>query len=244
MIDYYLEPNELTEDPNDLRARTTNVRPFGPEEIVERIMGIGAGLTRSDIHSVFEATKQVLSTIIREGGSVSTELFSTSFSIQGTFTASAEADPYTIRLNLHAGKVLRDAMTGLKARKVAAPAGGTIIEGVTDMKTGSLNGILTPDRDVRITGSKVKIAGEDSGVGLFFVNLETEERTQVDPTDIVENTAGHLLAVVPMLADGGYQVEIVTQYAGGGRLLKEPRTAVFDKVLRVGPEPPPPPEEG
>jgi hypothetical protein len=235
MLVYYLEPTELTEDPNDLRARTTNVRSFGPEEIVERIMGIGAGLTRSDIHSVFEATKQVLSTILREGGSVSTELFSTSFSIQGTFTASAETDPYTVRLNLHAGKVLRDAILGLKARKVAAPAGGTIIEGVTDIKTGSLNGVLTPDRDVRITGAKVKIVGEDPGVGLFFVNTETEERTQVDPTDIVENTAGHILAVVPVLANGTYQVQIVTQYTGGSRTLKEPRTALFDKVLTVGP---------
>jgi hypothetical protein len=38
-------------------------------------MDMGAGLTRSDVVSVFEAEKKVVAMIIEEGGAVNTELF-------------------------------------------------------------------------------------------------------------------------------------------------------------------------
>jgi hypothetical protein len=233
MLEYVLELNELTDTPNDYRARVVNVRTYTQADIIDRIMGIGAGLTRSDILSVLEAEKQVLAAIVAEGGAVNTELFSAYPSIQGVFTLSAEPDARTVRLNLHPGKALRDALSGVKARKVSAPPTGTIIEAVTDIKTGSVNGALTPNRDLRITGSKLKIAGEEAGNGVYFVNAADGSRTAVDPTDIVENNPGSLLVVIPALAAGTYNVQIVTQYTSGGTPLKTPRTATFDKPLTV-----------
>jgi len=38
--------------------------------------------------------------------------------------------------------------------------------------------------------------------------------------------------VIPALTAGSYKVEIVTQYSQG-KLLKEPRTLLFDKTLTV-----------
>ncbi|MDR0451911.1 MAG: DUF4469 domain-containing protein [Treponema sp.] len=43
-----------------------------------------------------------------------------------------------------------------------------------------------------------------------------------------------LLIIVPALPAGTYRLEVTTQYAtSGGKLLKSPRTAVFDRLLTV-----------
>jgi hypothetical protein len=233
MLEYVLEPKELTKDPNDYRARVVNVRTYTQSEIIDRIMGIGAGLTRSDILSVIEAEKQVLAAIIAEGGAVNTELFSASPSIQGVFTPDAEAEPHTVRITCAPVRPCGTPSSALRLRKVTVPPTGTIIEAVTDIKTGSVNGALTPDRDLRVTKSKLKISGNDPDNGVYFVSVGDGTRIKVDPSDIVENNPRTLVVVIPALASSIYHLQIATQYTGGGGSLKTPRLTTFDKPRTV-----------
>jgi hypothetical protein len=182
---------------------------------------------------VVEALKQVLPRIIREGGSVNTELFNTAFSIQGVFTAGKEIDEHSVRLNVHAGSLLRDAVKGMATRRVDNVQSGGLITSVQDVKTGSVNGTLTPDRDLRINGSKLKVMGEDPGVGVFFIALKDNTTTPVAAGDIVTNNPSELMVVIPSLPAGDYHVQVVTQYSGSQTLLKNPRTITFDKPLTV-----------
>ncbi|MDR1073865.1 MAG: hypothetical protein LBL45_09365, partial [Treponema sp.] len=85
MLLYGLEANELTKNPNDLRAQPVNVSSFSLDAIIDLIMDIGAGITRSDVVSVFEAEKQVITKIIADGGAVNTDLFNAFPSITGVF---------------------------------------------------------------------------------------------------------------------------------------------------------------
>ncbi|MDR1867429.1 MAG: DUF4469 domain-containing protein [Treponema sp.] len=66
-----------------------------------------------------------------------------------------------------------------------------------------MNDILTPGRNAKIMGSKLKIAGEAS-CGVYFVNTATGERVKVEAADIVENKNSELLVVIPALAAGTY----------------------------------------
>ncbi|MDR2481238.1 MAG: hypothetical protein LBD07_02975 [Spirochaetaceae bacterium] len=91
MLEYVLEVNELTAAPDDYRAQVVNVTSHTQEDIVDRIMRIGAGLTRSDIAAVLEAEKQVVTEIIADGGAVNTELFNAFPSIQGVFHSAEDA---------------------------------------------------------------------------------------------------------------------------------------------------------
>lgn len=86
--------------------------------------------------------------------------------------------------------------------------------------------------ELRIAGSKLKLAGDNPSNGVFFVDAATQGRTAVEASDIVTNNPSELLVVIPPLAAGKYTVEVVTQYAVS-TLLKEPRTALFDKALTV-----------
>ena len=84
-----------------------------------------------------------------------------------------------------------------------------------------------------MAGNKIKIAGEDVANGVYFVDTTTQTRTAVEASDIVTNNPSELIILIPALATGTYTLEIVTQFSSGTSLLKEPRTASFDKILTV-----------
>jgi hypothetical protein len=48
MLEYTLEENQLTDEAGDYRAQVVNVTSYTSGELADRIMKIGAGLTRSD----------------------------------------------------------------------------------------------------------------------------------------------------------------------------------------------------
>ena len=235
MLEYVLEVNDLTVAPGDYRAQVVNVASHTQEDVVNRIMRIGAGLTRSDIAAVLEAEKQVIVELVSEGGAVTTELFNAFPSIQGVFHSpeeSVDGVHQKVRINLHAGTALRDAAGAVKTKKLPGVVSGTIISSVTDVKTGSQNNLLTPGRNIKITGSKLKVAGDDPAVGLFFDNEAGGPPLPVDSSDLVVNHPAEIIAVIPQLAPGTYRLRIVTQYSSGN-YLKHPHTAIFDKALTV-----------
>ncbi|MGC9151788.1 MAG: DUF4469 domain-containing protein, partial [Microbacter sp.] len=60
----------------------------------------------------------------------------------------------------------------------------------------------------------------------------TGEITKVDPSDVVTNNPSELIIITPELPAGSYTLRVTSQYTGNA-LLKEPRTASFDKLLTV-----------
>jgi hypothetical protein len=235
MLEFSLEENELTDKPDDLRAQVINVSSYSQNDIIDRILNIGAGLTRSDVVSVIEAEKQVITGIIAEGGAVNTELFNAFPSISGVFDSPDEAfdhNKHKVRINLQPGTALRAAIAQVKPKRVAAVITGSIITAVTDLKTGSINSALTPGRNIKLSGSKLKIAGDKAEVGLYFIPVGGGAEIKVDSSDIVVNNPGEVIAVVPALSAGVYHVRLVTQYTSG-TFLKTPRTYTFDKDLTV-----------
>jgi hypothetical protein len=235
MLEYVLEVNDLTAAPDDYRAQVVNVVSHTQDDLVNRIMRIGAGLTRSDIVAVLEAEKQVVVEIVSDGGAVTTELFNAFPSIQGVFHSAEDAVDgvhQKVKINLHAGTAIRDAAGAVKTKKLPGIVSGTIISSVTDVKTGSQNSLLTPGRNIKVSGSKVKIAGEDPAVGLFFEPEAGGAPVPVDSSDLVINRPAELIAVIPALAPGVYRLRLVTQYSGGTQL-KHPHTVTFDKPLTV-----------
>jgi hypothetical protein len=57
-----------------MRAKTVNVVSRNQAAVIDRILKTGAGLTRSDVLSVFEAQKQVVCDILAEGESITTDI--------------------------------------------------------------------------------------------------------------------------------------------------------------------------
>jgi len=93
---------------------------------------------------------------------------------------------------------------------------------------------ITPAGTLKIKGGKLKIVGDNPLVGVFFQNETASLTYQVPENDIIVNNPAELIIQIPTLTAGTYKLVIRNQFAVG-KLLKEPRATVFDKILTVAP---------
>ena len=236
-IKAYLYDNALTKDnPNDYIARTVSERSLNVKQICEAAVNRGG----SDVSapSMQHATELFLKEMayqLCDGYSVNTGYFTASTLIRGVFDSPTESfnpSKHNILFQFNQGEKLRAEIPSIEVEILGIADASSAILQVTDVKSGSVNDLLTPNRNLKISGNKIKIAGEDAANGVYFVDTTTQARTAVDATDIVTNNPSEVIIVTPALAAGTYTIEVVTQYAQGS-LLKEPRTAGLEKILTV-----------
>ncbi|MDR1072822.1 MAG: DUF4469 domain-containing protein [Treponema sp.] len=236
-IKAWLYENLLTDDPNDYTARVSAERALSTRDICQSAVDRGgADISASAMEHAVELFHKEMGYRLCDGFSVNTGWYNASMHIKGVFNSPTEGfDPekHTVAVELHQGVELRKELNMVSVSVLGKAESNFFIAQVVDMRTGSVNDLLTPGRNARITGGKLKVEGEDSSCGVYFVNEADGSRVKVDEEDIVENQNARLLIVIPALASGTYRLEVTTQYMGGGKLLKAPRTASFDRLLTV-----------
>lgn len=232
-----LYPNLLTEDPNDYVARVISERTLTVKEICKVAVTRGGAPTTADAmeHNVNLFLKE-MAYHLSDGFSINTGYFTANALIRGVFNSAKETfnpDKHAILYQFNQGDLLRKELSSVAVEIVKVGESSISISDVQDVKTGSVNDLLTPNRNLRIKGYKLKLAGDNPAVGVYFTNKETSERTKVDPSEIATNNPGELMIVTPELTPGTYFIEVVSQYSGTSVLLKEPRTSTLDKPLTV-----------
>ncbi|MDR2653651.1 MAG: DUF4469 domain-containing protein [Prevotellaceae bacterium] len=238
-IKAWLYDNLLTQDnPNDYVARVNAERSLNISDICESAVARGgADISAAAMEHAVNLFLKEMGYRLCDGFSVNTGWFTASVHIRGVFDSPNEAfDPkkHTVLFEFHQGATLRKELEMVGVDILGVAETGATVAQVTDVKTGSINDLLTPNRNLKIAGHKIKIAGDNEANGVYFINQATQERTKVDASDIVTNNPSELIVVTPALASGTYHLEITTQFTGsGGKVLNEPRTATFDKVLTV-----------
>lgn len=236
-IKAYLYDNVLTKDnPNDFIARTVSERSLSVKQICESAVNRGgANMSAATIEHATELFLKEMAYQLCDGYSVNTGYFTASTNIRGVFDSPAETfnkDKHAIMFQFNQGDKLRAEISNIEVSILGVADAAAVILQVTDVKSGSVNDLLTPGKPLKIAGSKIKVVGENPLNGIFFTNTATRIRTSVEASDVVTNNPSELIIVIPALSAGTYKLEVVTQFAGGS-VLKEPRTAEFDKVLTV-----------
>lgn len=231
-----LYPNLLTEDPNDYVARVKSERTLNVKEICKEAVNRGGAPTTAESmdHNVNLFLKE-MAYQLSDGFSVNTGYFTASTLIRGVFNSPAETfnpDKHAILYQFNQGELLRKELASIAVEITGVGDSSISIAEVHDVKTGSVNDLLTPNRNLRIKGYKLKIAGNYRGNGVYFVNQSTGIRTKVEDADIVNNNPAELIIVIPALEVGAYTLEVTSQYSGAVPL-KEPRTATLNKPLTV-----------
>ena len=231
-----LYDNVLTPNTNDFMARVSSERSLNVKDVCR------AAKTRGGADISADAMEHAVNLFLKEMGhslcdgfSINTGWFTASVSIKGVFDSPTEkfnAAKHTVMFDFKQGSLLRKELGAVTVNITGVADTSAYIAQATDVKTGSVNDMLTPGRNLRISGSKIKIDGENPENGVFFVNQETQERTRVDDTDVATNNPSEVMIIIPELAAGAYRLEIVTQYSSG-KNLKQPRKAAFDRVLTV-----------
>ena len=233
-----LYPNLLTEDPNDFSARVISERTLSIPDICRTAVSRGGAQTSTSAQAMESNVALFLKEMayqLCDGFSVNTGYFTANTQLRGVFNSSKETynpEKHTILFQFNQGELLRKELGNVSVVIDKVGEAMLVIEEVYDSKSGTVNDLLTPNRNLKIRGSKLKIVGENPDNGVYFINTADNTRTKVDPTDIVTNNPSELIVVVPVLKAGSYKVEVQTQFAGAA-LLKEPRSSVFDRILTV-----------
>lgn len=235
-IKAYLYDNALTKDnPNDFIARVSSERSLSVSDICESAATRGgADIPAAAMEHAVNLWFKEMGYRLCDGFSINTGWFTASTHIKGVFDSPNETfnpEKHTVLFEFHQGAQLRKELESVDVQILGVADTALEIVQVADVKTGSVNDIITPDRNLRINGHKLKIAGTAEANGVYFINQDTQERTKVDASDMVTNNPSELIIVIPALAEGAYKVEVTTQYSSN--LLKDPRTATFDKLLTV-----------
>ncbi len=232
-----LYSNTLTEDPNDFVARVLSERSRNIKSICEiAVSRGGADVSAAAMEHGVSLFLKEMSYQLCDGYSVNTGYFTATPLIRGVFNSPIETfnpDKHSILFQFNQGELLRAELPNIEVDIQGVADTSLSIAQVTDIKSGSVNDLITPNRNLKIEGYKLKIAGESEANGVYFVNQSTQARTKVDASDIVTNNPSELIIVIPELTAGVYKLEVVTQY-GGTTPLKEPRTAQFGKPLTAG----------
>ncbi|MDR1326247.1 MAG: DUF4469 domain-containing protein [Treponema sp.] len=218
-------------------ARTANEATLNIDEICAALKNRG-GFT-GNYNDLVEYVKQFFDEAVYQlcdGFAVNTGYFSIHPNVGGTFDKATEGHdtdkhPITFRfrtrapLRVLAGRIVVE-ITGI------ANVSGYIDEFI-DVSTEAVNETITPGGQFRISGYKIRIAGDNPDIGVYFVSV-------TDPTQrvkvfghLAENAPSKLIGIIPFLTAGDWNLEIITQFSSGSFFLKEPRAIKSPLVLTV-----------
>ncbi|MGQ1891911.1 DUF4469 domain-containing protein [Thermophagus sp. OGC60D27] len=105
---------------------------------------------------------------------------------------------------------------------------------ITNSVGGNTDGNLTRGRNAEIKGNAIKIDGDHEDVGFYFTKTDTNESVKISGEYIVVNEPSRLIILVPdTLEPGEYEVSVTTQYGYGGKLLRNPRSAILPILVLI-----------
>ena len=227
----------LTPDPNDFVARVSPERSLSVADICHSAATRGgADVSDAALSHAVELFLKEMAYRLCDGFAVNTGYFTAMPVVRGVFLNPNETfDPqrHTLQFQFTQGELMRREIEDVEVKIMGVAETGLYIGQVEDMKSRTVNEVLTPGFNLRVTGTKLRVVGDKPGVGIFFRETATNTATKVDEGDIVVNNPSELMIIIPALPAGTYQLEVTTQYSTGNKLLKEVRSAVFDRPLTV-----------
>jgi hypothetical protein len=207
-------------------ARTTNEASVSAENICASMKNRGGydGDYEEAVKTIHHFFLEMLYQLA-DGFSANLGFFSVHPNIGGTFTNEKETHDHKkhpVNFRFQALKPMRDIRDDIEVIvEGVADTSGYIME-FLDIGTGAINETYSQMNQFIITGYKLKIAGDDPEVGIYFEQVGGATKLKV--TSLAENTSSKLIGMVPAGPNGTYKIVIKTQYTGSGStLLKNPR---------------------
>jgi hypothetical protein len=100
-----------------------------------------------------------------------------------------------------------------------------------DPEAESVNTLYVPGNQFIIHGHKIKVAGNNPGVGVYFVPAEDPSKA-VKVTRIAENSPSKIIGIAPQVNNTHNRIEIRTQFGGSStKFLKTPHSITSGFVL-------------
>lgn len=227
----------ITEQKDDRFARVITTKTFSEDNLVDLAVIRGTDFSANTLKSALHILKELAIEQIVNGASVQFGLGHFKLNVNGVFigdNAKWDKAKHSLRVHVTPSAELRRAVKSCDVDVRGMAASPMAINSLTDVSTGETNACLTPGGGVNVVGTRIKVEGDEAGVGVKLVNEETKAETQIPINTILTNTPSKLTFIVPAsLAQGDYKLIVTTQYSSSGIQLKEARNILLDYVLEV-----------
>jgi hypothetical protein len=237
---YYLIENAITPDPNDKLAKVKAGRSNGVTDIAHEIKVEGSEHSEATIIDLLTRANTVKMKMMSRGETVNDGIAFYEPAITGNFFDNTTFDESrnTCVINIRVNREVRQMLQQVKAEYTGYTVdnGGAAITGITDAKTGELNGVITPGKIVTITGSKIRVVPEEEGETaadcITWTNIATQE-VIVQEDDPATNDPSKIMLTVPPLDKGVYTLTLKTMFSTTSTTLKAPRYITAKAKLEV-----------
>jgi len=210
---------------NELVARTQNDKTLTLEDICASLHNRGGHTGNYD--DLIENVKQFFHEAIYlalDGFNLNFKYFCMYPKICGTFNSATE--PYDrkknpVKFRFRAQPALRRLveLIEIKIDGLADTCGW--IDEFIDTDENSINTLYSPGDQFILRGRKIKIAGNDTACGVYFVPVDDPSKA-VRAARIAENCPSKIIGIAPATGFMQNRIEIRTQFTGAGnRFLKE-----------------------
>ena len=227
----------ITERKDDRCGRIVRTKSLKLDDLVAIAVLRRTDLNASTLKSAFNLLVDVTVEEVANGAAVDFGPVHISLGVEGVFigdNAKWDSTKHRLKIVTSATSRMRSILSNITTNVRGMASSGIYINSVTDVATGEVNTMLTPGGAVNITGSKIKIAGDDPACGITLVSENSPSIIVIPASAIAINDPSKITFVMPTtLVPGDYKLNITTQYSSSNMLLKEPRTYIFDYVLVV-----------
>lgn len=227
----------LTKRKDDRYGRVVTSRSLTEDDLIAIAVSRRTDLSATSLKASMSILGEIAIEQIANGASVSFGPGYFNLGVNGVFVgndARWDCSKHSLSVRVTPSAKLRDAVKTSKVDVRGMAASGVVINTVTDVATGEVNSRLTPGGGVKLTGSKIKIEGDNIKVGITLTNQATSEVIAVPGTSLLLNDPSKITFIVPAtLVNGDYKLSITTHYSSPSHILKEARTFCFDYILNV-----------
>ena len=227
----------ITERKDDRFGRVVTTKSINEDDLINTAVSRRTDLNPATLRSSMEILKEIAIEEIANGASVSFGLGYYNVAVNGVFigdNAKWESSKHSLSVRVTPSAQLRNAVNAATVDVRGMAGIGTIVNSVTDIASGEVNTRLTNGGAVNLTGSKIKIAGDNPANGISLTNQANNVVTVIAVNAIAINDPSKITFIVPAdLAPGDYKLSITTQFSSQSTLLKDPRTSIFDYILTV-----------
>jgi hypothetical protein len=221
-----LYPNYLPTAKGKYLARTDSDKTVNVKDICT-IMVTRAGFDGS-IDTLYDYVIQFLDEMayqLCDGFTVNSGYFTIRPNIGGTFDSAAEIhdhEKHPISFSFNPLDKLRKLTKNIKVVVEGIADSPAYIDQIEDVEEHLVNSGYMAGHAVAVHGHRIKLAGDDPVVGMYFVPANDPSHA-VKATRILENNPSRVLAIAPSTGFNVNRIEIRTQFSGGGGQLAVPR---------------------
>lgn len=212
----YLYDNNFNNPTGEKIARIVNPQTLSIEDIARQATTRGgSSVSETVMIQAVNDFLQEMAYALCDGYNVNTGWFYAHPEVRGTFHPgdnSLDPNKHHVCIDLRQGTKMQEMLSQVSVKIDKNNYHKPLISSVTDMLTDATDQPLAAGTIAKITGRDIKIEGDDPAAGLFLVNVDTKEQTQVEARYIPLNKPTQLMFYMPELPAGTYTPIIVTAY--------------------------------